>query len=188
MEKEIKSQIWKCALRDLKWFLTATAGTIALLAAINMPLLHFAPHTSFGPIDNLFIIQVVLTGVVYFTPVLTKLQSIFGSLFVFFQCFIFMVADNQLRIAFINPSNPFHPVAKFERLFVIAAVVFFFFALLVQVISRKVLRTHFFGKFGFREHNLMPNKSFAEFIYMQKSSDTMAKERQLIARIRPLRD
>ena len=42
--------------------------------------------------------------------------------------------------------------------------------------------------FGFNEHNLMPNRSFMEFMEMQKSSETMALEAQLIARIRPYRD
>ena len=50
------------------------------------------------------------------------------------------------------------------------------------------MRRQFVGRFGYFECNMMPNRSFLEFMNMQKSKETMAYEACLTARIRPFRD
>ena len=94
IEQEIEAQLKQCQMRDLKWFTCATVGLIAILTAVNVPLLRFVPHRYFGTIDNLFIIQLWLTGALFITPRLSKMWSTFLSAYAFAQCFILMAAEN----------------------------------------------------------------------------------------------
>ena len=181
-------EIDDCQQRDLKWFTIVTVAVFSLLIIVNVPLLRFVPHEYFGSLNNLFIIQIAITAIFFFTPRITKLYGTFASLFCFIQCFILMVSENKLRTALLNENSPDHNIALNERMLVMVFLICFFFNILVQIISRQVMRRHFTGRFGFCEHNLMPNRSFFEFMDMQKSVETMNLESQLIASFRPYRD
>ena len=184
----IMIQLEQCQRRDYKWFTLATALVIALLLAVNVPLFYFFPDEHYGSLRNIFSAQIILCGSLFVSTRITRLYGTFASLFVFFQCFILMVSKNKLRRALLDEKSPDHTLAINERVLVMVFLCAFFIYILMQIASRQVMRRQFVGRFGYFECNMMPNRSFLEFMNMQKSKETMAYEACLTARIRPFRD
>ena len=99
-----------------------------------------------------------------------------------------MVSKNKLRKAISDVNSLDHTVAINERILVMVFLCFFFFSILIQIASRQVMRRQYVGTFGYFECNMMPNRTFLEFMNMQKCKETMEYEAALTARIRPFRD
>ena len=99
-----------------------------------------------------------------------------------------MVSKNKLRKALLDVNSLDHSIAMNERVLVMVFFCFFSFYVIIQIASRQVMRRQYVGRFGYFECNMMPNRTFLEFMNMQKSKETMAYEAALIAQIRPFKD
>ena len=158
------------------------------MLVVNVPLFYFLPDLQYGSLRNIFLAQVVTSALFFLTPRVTRLYGTFASLYTFFQCFILMVSKNKLRKALLDVNSLDHSIAMNERVLVMVFFCFFSFYVIIQIASRQVMRRQYVGAFGYFECNMMPNRTFLEFMNMQKSKETMAYEAALIAQIRPFKD